>query len=224
MAITDWPLHERPREKLLHAGADTLSDAELLAIFIRNGIKGKTALDIARSLLNDYGGLRKIFQTKLTQFIEHPGLGTSKFVQLHAALELGKRYFAEKISDKDILTNSIQVKQFVAAKLRDHPNEVFACLFLDTQNKIICFEEIFVGTLDSTHVYPRELIKRAIAHNAAGLVLAHNHPSGLATPSKIDIQITKRLKQSLALVDIHILDHLIVGDHEVVSLAERGEI
>jgi DNA repair protein RadC len=222
MAITDWPLAERPREKLLAQGAAALSDAELLAIFLRTGVPGRSAVDLARDLLNGFGSLRGLLQADLGEFSGHAGLGPAKYAQLQAVLEMGRRHLFEDLKRGSALTSPGAVRQFLKSRLMALPHEVFACLFLDNQHRVIAFEELFRGTLDSASVYPREVIKRALAHNAAALILTHNHPSGVAEPSQSDLQLTRRLKESLGLLDIRVLDHLIVGDGDPVSFAERG--
>ncbi|WP_150305856.1 RadC family protein [Pseudomonas saliphila] len=222
MAITDWPLAERPREKLLSQGAAALSDAELLAIFLRTGIPGRSAVDLARDLLSGFGSLRALLQADLKLFCGHAGLGPAKFVQLQAVMEMGRRHLYEEMQRGDALTSPGSVRRYLKSQLLGLPHEVFACLFLDNQHRVIAFEELFRGTLDSASVYPREVVKRALAHNAAALILTHNHPSGVSEPSQADLMLTRRLKESLALVDIRVLDHLVVGDGEPVSFAERG--
>jgi len=221
MPITDWPADERPREKLLNRGAAALSDAELLAIFLRTGVAGKTAVDLARDLLSRFGGLRPLLQADLDDFCAARGLGSAKFTQLQAVLEMGRRHLSEGLARGDALASPEDTRRFLAARLRDHPFEVFACLFLDNRHRVIAFEELFRGTIDGASVHPREVVRRALVHNAAALILAHNHPSGVAEPSRSDEAITRRLRDALALVDIRVLDHVVVGD-SLVSFAERG--
>ena len=221
MRITDWPAGERPREKLLARGPAALSDAELLAIFLRTGVAGKTAVDLARGLLEAFGGLRPLLQADLPGFSRTKGLGPAKYAQLQAVLEMGRRHLAETLGRGDALSSPADTRRFLSARLRDYPHEVFAVLFLDNRHRVIAFEEMFRGTIDGASVHPREVVRRSIAHNAAAVILAHNHPSGVAEPSASDAQITRRLKDALSLVDIRVLDHLVVGD-EVVSFAERG--
>jgi DNA repair protein RadC len=221
MAISDWPSAERPREKLINRGAKALSDAELLAIFLRTGVAGSSAVDLARQLLLDYGSLRSILGADAKSFCTHKGLGPAKFVQLQAALEIAGRHFAENLENEDCLTNPTQTMNYLRARLRDYEHEVFACLMLDNRNRVIAFRELFRGTIDGASVYPREVVKQALADNAAAVILAHNHPSGVCEPSQADIRITERLKKALALVDIRVLDHVIVGD-EITCLSERG--
>ncbi|RFA30051.1 hypothetical protein CAI21_07510 [Alkalilimnicola ehrlichii] len=222
MPITDWPATERPREKLLAQGTQSLSDAELLAIFLRTGVRGRTAVDLARELLATFGSLRGLLQADLARFCLHPGLGPAKFAQLQAVLEMGRRHLWERLQRGDALTSPDDTRRFLLARLRDQPHEVFACLFLDTHHRVIAFEELFRGTIDSASVYPREVVKQALGYNAAALIIAHNHPSGVAEPSRADEALTRRLKEALALVDIRLLDHFVVGDGMTVSFAERG--
>lgn len=222
MRITDWPLAERPREKLLERGPAALSDAELLAIFLRTGIRGKTAVDLARDLLKEFSGLRKLLEADRQAFCKSKGLGTAKYVQLQAVMEMARRHLHETLQRGDALSSPDDTRRYLTVRLRDYPYEVFACLFLDNRHRIIHFEELFRGTVDGASVHPREVVKQALAHNAAAVIFAHNHPSGVAEPSRADEMITRRLKDALALVDIRVLDHVVVGDGETVSFAERG--
>jgi DNA repair protein RadC len=222
MPITDWPAAERPREKLLDRGAAALSDAELLAIFLRTGATGKTAVDLARELLARFGSLRALLTAEQARFCDAPGLGTAKFAQLQAVLEMARRYLGETLERGRALTSPADTRDFLRAILRDRGQEAFCCLYLDTRHRVLKFEELFQGTLDGAAVYPREVVKSALRHNAAAVILAHNHPSGVAEPSRADEALTQRLKQALALVDIRVLDHLVVGDGEITSFAERG--
>lgn len=224
MAITDWPPEERPREKLLQRGPAALSDAELLAIFLRTGIRGISAVDLARQLIGDFGGLRPLLEADMRSFCAHKGLGTAKYVQLQATLELARRHLLETLQRGDALASPSDTLRFLSARLRAYAHEVFAVLFLDNRHRVIAFEELFTGTIDGASVHPREVVKRALHHNAAALILAHNHPSGIAEPSRADESITHRLRETLALVDVRVLDHVIIGDGESVSLAERGLI
>lgn len=221
MPITDWPLAERPREKLLTQGCETLTDAELLAIFLRTGIRGKTAVDLSHDLLSGFNGLRALLKADIDSFCQHPGLGQAKYAQLQAVLEMARRYLSEGLQRGDSLTSPQHTRDYLSSKLRDYPHEVFAVLFLDQRHRVIEFEEMFRGTIDGASVYPREVVKKSLEHNAAAVIFAHNHPSGVAEPSQSDERITRRLKDALALVDIRVLDHFVVGD-EVVSFAERG--
>ena len=222
MAITDWPASERPRERLLQRGPEALSDAELLAIFLRTGVTGKSAVDVARGLLARFGGLRELLSASREALCEAPGLGAAKYAQLQAALEIGRRHLGEKLVRGAALNSSLDTKHYLQAQLRDRESEVFCCLFLDNRHRVLAFEELFRGTLNGTAVYPREIVKRALKLNAAAVILAHNHPSGVAEPSRADELLTSRLKEALTLVDVRLLDHLIVGDGETVSFSERG--
>ncbi|WP_434149574.1 RadC family protein [Methylocaldum gracile subsp. desertum] len=224
MPITDWPDDERPREKLLQKGPLALSDAELLAIFLRTGVKGKTAVDLSRELLNEFGSLRALLESDFERFSRSRGLGTAKYAQLQAVLEMARRHLKETLRRGSALTSPDLTRRYLAAQLRSHPHEVFAALFLDNQHRIIEFEELFRGTIDGASVYPREVVKKALSFNAAAVIFAHNHPSGIAEPSEADKHITQRLKQALSLIDIRVLDHFIVGDGEAYSFAEHGLI
>jgi DNA repair protein RadC len=221
MAISHWPSAEKPREKLINRGAAALSDAELLAIFLRTGFAGCSAVDLARQLLLDYGSLRGILDADAEDFCSAKGLGMAKFAQLQAALEIAARHLAENLAQRDCLTRPAQTMTYLRARLRDYDYEVFACLMLDNRNRVIAFRELFRGTIDGASVYPREVVKQALADNAAAVILAHNHPSGVCEPSQADIRITENLRAALALVDIRVLDHVIVGDG-VTCLSERG--
>jgi len=221
LVISDWPVEERPREKLLDRGADTLTDAELLAIFLRTGTRGMTAVDLARGLLDEFGGLKPLLDASETAFCLHRGLGRAKYAQLKAVLEMARRHLFENIQRGDALCSPDDTRNYLTAELQACVHEVFACLFLDNRNRVLTFEKMFYGTIDGASVYPREVVRRAIDHNAAAVILAHNHPSGVAEPSSADKQITQRLKDALALIDVRVLDHMIIGD-EVVSFAERG--
>jgi DNA repair protein RadC len=224
MAITDWPADERPREKMLRRGPGALSDAELLAIFLRTGVKGKTAVDLARNLLEEFGSLRSLLAAGKEEFCACQGLGSAKYTQLQAVLEMGRRHLWETITRSDCLNNPDETRNYLTSRLREHHNEVFACLFLDNKNRIIQYEELFTGTINGASVHPRQIVQRALSHNAAGVILAHNHPSGVAAPSQADRQITMRTKDALALMDIRVLDHLVIGEGEIASLAELGWI
>ncbi|CAN1535878.1 RadC DNA repair proteins [Methylophilaceae bacterium] len=222
MAITDWPAAERPREKLLELGASALSDAELLAIFLRVGVVGKSAVDLARDLLTRFGSLTGIFAASQADLSQVHGIGASKYVQLQAIFEMSRRALNEQMQVKDMLSSPQQVRDFLCLKLGSLSREVFVVLFLDAQNRMIMSEEMFSGTLTQTSVYPREVVKKALHHNAASVIFAHNHPSGIAQPSQADELITKQLKQALALVDVRVLDHFIVAGNTTFSFVERG--
>jgi DNA repair protein RadC len=222
VAISDWPVAERPRERLLAQGPQALSDAELLAIFLRTGVQGSTAIDLARRLLSEFGGLRELLAASRQRLCVTKGLGPVKYAQLQAALELGRRHLEAGLRRGEALTSPQQTRDFLQAALRGHTQEVFACLFLDNRHRVIGFEELFFGTIDSATVHPREVVKRALYHNAAAVILAHNHPSGVAEPSRADEQLTRQLQSALALVEVRVLDHFIVGDGAMTSFAERG--
>ncbi|GAC12500.1 RadC family protein [Paraglaciecola chathamensis] len=224
MKITQWPAHERPREKLLTQGPSALSDAELLAIFLRTGIKGLSAVDLARNLLNTFGSLRGLISASQQDFCLAKGLGEAKFVQLQASIELSQRFFAEQLQRETVFNSAQQTKHFLISQLRDEPNEVFGMLLLDSQHQLIKFRKMFFGTIDSASVYPRVLVKQALEDNAAAVILTHNHPSGVAEPSQADEHITARIISAMGLLDIKVLDHLVVGDGVAVSFAERGLI
>lgn len=222
MGITDWPAGERPREKLLERGAAALSDAELLAIFLRTGVAGASAVDLARWLLAEYGGLRPLLEADRRRFCATRGLGAAKYAQLQAVLEMARRHLAERLQRGDALTDPEATRAYLQRRLAHLPHEVFAVLFLDNRHRVVACEELFRGTVDGAAVYPREVAKAALAHNAAAVILAHNHPSGVAEPSRADRDLTRRLIDGLALVDIRVLDHLVIGDGECASFAERG--
>lgn len=222
MAITDWPEGERPREKLLERGAQALSDAELLAIFLRVGVKGKSAVALARDLVDHFGSLTRLFSAPRAEFDRFPGLGPAKYAQLQAVLEMARRALAEQMRAGDALGSPAAVRDYLRLRLEGLAHEVFMAVYLDAQNRVLAVEELFRGTLTQTSVYPREVVKRALAHNAGGIILAHNHPSGVAEPSQADRWLTDQLKHALALVDVKVLDHFIVAGGRGVSFAERG--
>ncbi|WP_226500787.1 DNA repair protein RadC [Pseudomonas sp. MWU16-30322] len=222
MSIRDWPAAERPREKLLEQGSGSLSDAELLAIFLRTGVTGKSAVDLARHLLTQFGSLRALLEADLAAFSGQLGLGPAKFAQLQAVLEMGRRHLAERMRKKPALENPQAVRDYLKSMLRHEPHEVFGCLFLDSKHQVLTFEALFRGSIDNTSVHPREVVKRSLANNAAAVILCHNHPSGNSDPSQADRQLTKRLQKALDLIDVRVLDHFIVGDGEPLSMAECG--
>jgi DNA repair protein RadC len=222
LTIKDWPAEERPREKLLQRGPLALTDAELLAIFLRTGTHGKSAVDLARDLLESFGSLKALLDADLDRFCQANGLGSAKYAQLQAVLEMARRHFKEILQRGNALTSPDITRAYLSAHLRGYSFEVFACLFLDNQNRVIKLEELFRGTIDGASVYPREVAKQALFHNAAAVIFAHNHPSGIAEPSQSDQLITNKLKQALALFDIRVLDHFIIGDGAPYSFAEHG--
>ncbi|UXY14042.1 DNA repair protein RadC [Chitiniphilus purpureus] len=222
MPITDWPLAERPREKLLQHGAIALSDAELLAIFLRVGCSGATAVDLARALLTRFGSLNALFAAPQAEFAAVPGMGSAKFAQLQAVLEMSRRALGEQLKEGDALSSPDEVRNYLSLWLRGRPVEVFVAIFLDTGNRVIASEQLAQGSISETRVYPRELARRALMLNASSVIVAHNHPSGRAVPSQADIELTIALRSALALLDIRLLDHFLVAGHKVVSFAEQG--
>lgn len=222
--LKDWPFQEKPREKLLQQGAQSLSDAELLAIFLRTGVKGCHVVDLSRQLLQKFGSISAIYQASHDDFCQHHGLGTAKYVQLQACLEMSKRHLGEKLKQGDSLTSSQSTRDYLINELRHETREVFAILFLDNQHQVLKFERLFFGTIDAAAVYPRVVVEQAIKHNAAAVILTHNHPSGVAEASIADQQITNRLTQALNLLDVRVLDHIIVAGHQCFSFAEHGKL
>ncbi|ALQ52132.1 RadC family protein [Nitrosomonas ureae] len=224
MAITNWPISERPREKLLQKGASTLSDTELLAIFLRTGISGKSAVDLARELLLHFGSLTNVFAASQSNFCQLPGMGIAKYAQLQAVLEMARRTLDEELRCGNAMNSPKLVRDFLRLSLANKQHEVFIGIFLDAKNHAIATEELFSGTLTQASVYPREIIKRALYHNAAAIIFAHNHPSGIAEPSHADKVLTQSLKQALSLVDVKVLDHFIIGNGTALSFAEHDLI
>lgn len=224
MAIPDWPESERPREKLIKNGAASLSDTELLAIFLRTGMVGKSAVDLARDLLKQFGSLTNLFAADQRAFCQLPGMGAAKYTQLQAVLEMAQRALGDKLTSGDIMDSPELVRNYLRLTLQNKEHEIFFCIFLDTKNRVIATEELFSGTLTQTSVYPREVVKRTLHHNAAAIIFAHNHPSGVAEPSQADKTLTTSLKQTLALIDVKVLDHFIIGNGTTMSFAENGLI
>ncbi|MDV6346882.1 MAG: JAB domain-containing protein [Nitrosomonas sp.] len=224
MAITNWPVSERPREKLLQKGATALSDTELLAIFLRTGITGKSAVDLARELLSHFGSLTNVFAASQTSFCQIPGMGIAKYAQLQAVLEMARRSLGEELKSGNAMNSPGLVRDFLRLSLANKQHEVFLGIFLDAKNHTIASEELFSGTLTQASVYPREVVKRALYHNAAAIIFAHNHPSGVAEPSHADKVLTQSLKQALAMIDVKVLDHFIVGNGTAFSFAENDLI
>ena len=223
MAITDWPADERPRERLLKQGAGVLSDAELLAIFLRVGVVGMSAVDLARRLLERFGSLNALFAATQADVAAVPGLGPAKYAQLQAVFELVRRALAEELRGRDALTSPVAVRNYLRLQLGGLGHEVFWALWLDARHRLVASDSLFSGTLTQTSVYPREVVKCALARNAAAVIFAHNHPSGVAEPSPADRFLTDELRKALALVDVKVLDHFIVaGTQEPLSFAERG--
>ena len=222
MLLHDWPAQERPRERLLAGGPAQLSDAELLAIFLGSGLRGQDAVATARDLLARHGPLRELLERSPAELMKLPGLGPARACRLSAALELCNRYLAAGLERGEALSDPHAAGRYFAQRLRGQPQEVFACLFLDARHRALAFEELFHGTVDGAEVHPREVVRRALGHNAAAVIVGHNHPSGCSDPSAADRAVTARLKQALALVEVRLLDHFVVGDGEPVSMAARG--
>jgi DNA repair protein RadC len=224
VALRDWPPSERPRERLLAVGPQALSDGELLAILLGTGIRGASATDLARRLLEQLGGLAGVLGNGAAELAQAPGVGPARAARLAAALELGRRYLSAPGGPRPALAAPLDAARYLSARLLDLPHEVFCCLFLDARHRLIRYEELFRGTIDGATVYPREVVKRALQCNASAVILGHNHPSGVAEPSEADRSITVKLAKALALVEIRLLDHLVVSRGGHVSLAERGLI
>ena len=222
MSITDWPADDRPREKLLSKGAAALSDAELVAIFLRTGVVGKSAVDLARDMLTQFGSLTALCGADQKTFCNIHGLGVAKYVQLQGVLEMAQRALGEKLKQGIALDSPKAVRDYLRLRLHNRAHEVFVGVFLDAQNRVLAVDDLFSGTLMQTSVYPREIVKRALHHNAAAVIFAHNHPSGVAEPSRADETLTATLKRALALVDVNVLDHFVVGADSTMSFAERG--
>lgn len=222
MAITDWPQNERPRERLLTQGAAALSDAELVAVFLRTGSAGKSAVELGRELIGRFGGLSGLLAADRDEIRRVKGLGDAKTAQLAAVTELALRCLSEELRAGSALTSPGAVRDYLRLALAGRQHEVFVALFLDAQHRVLAIEELFRGTLTQTSVYPREVVKEALRTNAAAVVFAHNHPSGVAQPSQADELLTRQLKDALALVDVKVLDHFIVAGNQALSFAERG--
>ena len=222
MSIKQWPAGEQPREKLIQRGAAALSDAELLAVFLRVGTRGKSAVDLAREMLERFQGLRGVIAASRHEFCQVPGLGATKYALIHAAIEIGRRYIEDDIRHGEILDKPHATKDYLKMKLAHKTHEVFACLFLDARHKVLQFDELFRGTIDGAHVHPRDIVRRALDLNAKSVIFAHNHPSGVAEPSRADRAMTEKLQRALGLIDVDVIDHFIIGDGAPVSFAERG--
>lgn len=222
MSIFDRSTRPRPRDKLLTEGPETLTDAELLAILVRNGSRGWSAMDVARNLLLTYGGLRALLSADQPSMCSHRGFGAAHYATLKAALELAQRMLAERMCHTNALTSPQAARTYLRARLRDLPYEAFCCIYLDSKHRPITFKELFRGTLDGAAVYPREVVRTVLANNAAAVIVAHNHPSGVAEPSAADQSLTQRLKAALSLIDVRLIDHIVIGDVETVSFSERG--
>jgi len=222
LRIADWPQQERPRERLLAHGAGSLSDAELVAVCLRSGTRGKSAVDLARELIGAFGGVNGLLGADLGRLVQIKGLGTAKAAQLAAAIELARRSLREGLEAGAALTSPGAVRDYLRLVLAARDHEIFFALFLDAQHRVLRSAELFRGTLTQTSVYPREVVKAALAANAAAVIFAHNHPSGIAQPSQADELLTRQLREALALVEIRVLDHFIVAGNQTLSFAERG--
>lgn len=222
MNIKEWPAEERPREKLLLRGAGGLTDTELLAVFLGSGVRGRNVVELSRRLLAKFGSLRRLLEADREAFVGELGLGPVRYSQLQALLEIGRRYLATSIEHASVMDSPSAVRRYLKAMLRHETSEVFGCLFVDTKHRPLAFEILFRGTIDRASIYPREVVRRALFHNAAALILCHNHPSGDSTPSQDDLDMTLILKRALALIDVRVLDHIIVGDGEPLSMVEHG--
>jgi DNA repair protein RadC len=222
MTIRDWPATERPREKLLARGAQALSDAELLAVLLGSGARGRSAVELARTLIAEFGSLRRLLNAEAQRCLGQAGIGPARYAALKAAVELARRHFREALHVGPTLAAPDATRTFLVAQLRDRPYEVFCCLYLDNRHRLIAFEELFRGTIDRAGVHPREVLRQTLLHNAAAVIFAHNHPSGVLEPSQADELITRRLKEALALMDVRVLDHFIIGDGLCFSFSEHG--
>lgn len=222
MPISDWPICDRPREKLLARGAQALTDAELVAIFLRTGTKHRSALQLARDLIDTFGGIKNLLEAPLLTLMTHHGIGKTKYATLKAAIELGKRFYMQPGENGDSFTSSSKSRRFILDQLRHHTSEVFACLFLDSQYRLIRYEQLFYGTLNEAPVYPREIVRRALLYHASAIILAHNHPSGNVNPSEADQLVTESINNALKLLDIKLLDHVIAGGDSTFSFKENG--
>ncbi|HET7197156.1 MAG TPA: DNA repair protein RadC [Burkholderiales bacterium] len=222
MAIRHWPHRERPRERLIERGAHALSDAELLAVLLGSGVHGQSAVELARTLIGEFGSLRELLNAERAILTRRRGIGPARYAVLKAALELARRHFREALRVGPALAAPEATRTFLLAQLRDRPYEVFCCLYLDNRHRLIVFEELFRGTIDRAGVHPREVLRQTLVHNAAAVIFAHNHPSGVLEPSQADELITRRLKEALALVDVRVLDHFIIGEGTCFSFSEHG--
>jgi DNA repair protein RadC len=221
MAISDWPVDRRPRERLLAEGAQKLHDAELLAVLLRTGVRGKSAVDLGYELLKRFGSINRLLAAG-PELLDIKGLGEAKSAQFTAAIELARRAMAEELKERSALTSPGAVRDYLRVALGHRRHEIFVCIWLDAQHKVIGIEEAFEGTLTQTSVYPREIVQSALRRNAAAVIFAHNHPSGVAQPSQADELLTRNLRDALALVEVKVLDHFIIAGNQAISFAERG--
>jgi DNA repair protein RadC len=222
MSIRNWPMAERPRERLIECGPKVLSDGELLAVLIGCGNRGRSAVDLARELIGEFGSLREFLSADRDRCLDQAGIGPARYAALQAALELARRHYRQPLRVRGALGSRESIRAFLLAELRDKPYEMFCCLHLDHKERLIAFDEIFRGTRDITNVYTREVVRQVFAHNARAVVFAHNHPSGTPDPSLADVELTRRLKMVLHEIDVRVLDHVVVGDNRIVSFADRG--
>lgn len=222
MSINDWPETERPRERLLSAGAKNLSDAELLAIFLRTGVRGMSAVELARVLLGRFKDLRSLCTASVEEFCQTKGLGVATFVQIQAVLELSRRYFLAEIKRGDPLGSPELVHNYLCSELQNLTDEVFAVLFMDGQNRVIRLEKLFYGTINSAVVYPRVILRRVLELNAVTIILAHNHPSGNPEPSVADVSLTRKISNAVHYIDVKVVDHIVIGANSFVSMHDRG--
>jgi DNA repair protein RadC len=220
--VSYWPAGERPRERLLEQGAGALSDAELLAIFLRVGVHGKSVVDLARQLIQRFGGLRGLFKAPISEIQTIKGMGAAKIATLQAIAEISGRWMAEQVGQREFLECARDVYQLLQQRWRDRDHEIFGVVFLDSKHRVLSIEEFFHGTIDSASVFPREIVKKALSLGAAALIAVHNHPSGLPEPSREDREITQGLKAACQLMELHLLDHLVIGANSYFSFAEQG--
>ncbi|MHC8441852.1 MAG: RadC family protein [Candidatus Eutrophobiaceae bacterium] len=220
--MRSWTPKENLQEKLVLHGEKHLSDAELLAIVLRNGTRNLNSVEFAHTLLVRFSGLAPLLDAEIQDLCKAHGLGISKATQLKAILELSRRYMQRGTRNGEVLVSAARARKYLMSRLKGYPHEVFACLFLDGRQRVIRFEELFSGTLDRTYVHPRELLRKTLSFNAASVILCHNHPSGVPEPSEADVILTEKLKNTLAQIDVEVIDHIIIGDGETVSFAERG--
>jgi DNA repair protein RadC len=221
MAISDWPIDQRPRERLLTEGAETLPNADLLAVLLHTGVRGKSAVDLGRELLARFGSITRLLAAG-PELLEIKGLGQAKTAQFAAAIELARRAMAEELKERSALTSPGAVRDYLRVALGHRRHEVFVCIWLDAQHRVMGIEEAFEGTLTQTSVYPREIVQSALRRNAAAVIFAHNHPSGVAQPSQSDELLTRSLKEALALIEVRVLDHFVIAGNQAISFAERG--
>lgn len=220
--VKEWPVGERPREKLAEMGVTALSDAELLAILLGTGVRGKDVVTYSRDLMAEYEGIGGLLAAPASELLKQQGMGPARVMQLQVVMEISRRYLAWQLRRDDGFTQPAMVRDYLTAQLRHQQREVFVVLLLDSQHRLLKYVELFHGTINAAPVYPREIIKLVMQHNAAAVILAHNHPSGVAEPSQADQRVTERLKKALSMIDVDLLDHFVIGSGQPVSFAERG--